>query len=123
MDAERLLRTIPPLALLFVVADLPWLYFIGGWAAAHFKKVQGGIPMRVNFLAAVPVYVALAYLIQQATSTTSAFLIGLATYAVYDFTNLATLANYDLKFAIADSLWGGTLFAIVYTLARRFGLL
>ncbi len=45
---------------------------------------------------------------------------GAATYAVYDFTNLATLKNYDFSFAVVDTLWGGVLFAIVRFLLNRF---
>jgi len=70
-----------------------------------------------------PVYLALAFLVQRARSTQEAFFIGLSTYAVYDFTNYSTLTNYDLKFAIADSLWGGVLFSIVRELGIRLTLL
>ena len=35
---------------------------------------------------------------------------GLCIYAVYDLTNYAVFAQYDWKFVIADSLWGGVLF-------------
>jgi uncharacterized membrane protein len=52
-----------------------------------------------------------------------AFFMGLAVYAVYDFTNLATLGKYELKFALSDSLWGGVLFAVSRLVAERLGLL
>jgi uncharacterized membrane protein len=55
----------------------------------------------------------------QTTSYEQAFLYGISIYAVYDFTNHALLENYDLKFAIADSLWGGILFVIVHHLLKR----
>ena len=115
--------TLVSLAALFVVADLPWLLGNQRWAAAVFQKVQGGLPLSVNWLAAVPVYFALAYLVTHATSRTNAFFLGLSVYAVYDFTNLATLAKYDPAFAVADSLWGGVLFTIVYELGHRLNLL
>ncbi len=57
---------------------------------------------------------ALAYLLLQQTSTAGAFLNGVAVYAVYDFTNLAILKDYTLQFAVTDTLWGGTLFAIAH---------
>jgi uncharacterized membrane protein len=56
-------------------------------------------------------------------SPQEAFYVGAATYAVYDFTNLATLKNYDVKFAFADSLWGGILFYIGHTVLEKIGLL
>jgi len=39
-------------------------------------------------------------------------LLGLATYAVFEFTNYAMFKNYDLKIAIMDSVWGATLFML-----------
>jgi uncharacterized membrane protein len=47
---------------------------------------------------------------------------GLSTYAVYDFTSYALLKNYDLRFAIADTLWGGILFAAVFLALKSFKL-
>lgn len=41
-----------------------------------------------------------------------AALLGLATYGIYDFTNYATLKNYDLQIAIMDTVWGATLFGL-----------
>jgi uncharacterized membrane protein len=88
-----------------------------------FKKIQGGMPLEPRWAAAVPVYVALAYLVQLSRSTVEAGLIGLSTYAVYDFTNLTTFTNYSLSVAVADSMWGGILFMIVRELSLRLGLL
>ena len=115
--------TLIPIALLILVCDLPWLYASSTTAKAMIQKIQGGMPLEVRAFAAVPVYFALAYLVQIARSTGEAGLIGLCTYAVYDFTNLATLTNYRLDFAVADSLWGGILFMIVRELGIRLGLL
>jgi uncharacterized membrane protein len=120
MDA---IRTLIPLALLLIVCDLPWLYATGNWTQSMFKKIQGGAPMVVRLQAAPPVYLALAYLVTQASSTMNAFLIGLSTYTVYEFTNYAALTNYDPQFAIADSLWGGVLFTIVRTVAIKLNIL
>jgi uncharacterized membrane protein len=41
-------------------------------------------------------------------------------YAVYDFTNVAIFEDYDWKFAIADSLWGGILFVGARHLLKAF---
>ena len=120
MDA---LRQLIPLAALFFIIDIPWLLTIGDWAQSMVKTIQGGLPMRFRWEAAPPVYLALAYLLTRARSTLEAFTIGLSTYAVYDFTNYATLAKYELPFAVADSLWGGALFVIVRELGLRIGLL
>ena len=119
--SDTLLKLLP-LAVLFFLVDLIWLFGIGDWAASVFQRVQGGAPLRFNLLAAVPVYVFLAFLLLHATSRGGAFLLGAATYGVYDFTNLATLTKYEPAFAIADTLWGGVLFAAVYSLKQYLGL-
>ena len=88
-----------------------------------FKKIQGGAPIAVRWTGVPVVYLALGYLVLQAASTAQAFMIGLCTYAVYDFTNYSTLANYELQFAVADSVWGGILFSIVREVGVRLHLL
>jgi uncharacterized membrane protein len=117
------IRAIVPLGFLFVVCDAPWLYATSGAAEKMIVKIQGGAPLAVRWTGVPVVYLALGYLVLQAASTAQAFMIGLCTYAVYDFTNYTTLANYDLKFAIADSLWGGVLFSIVREVGLRLNLL
>jgi uncharacterized membrane protein len=115
--------SIIPLAALFIVCDLPWLYINRNWSQKMFEKIQGGAPLRVRWEGVPIVYIALAVLIQCARSTAEAAVIGIATYSVYDFTNYSILANYELPFAIADSLWGGVLFIIVRTLGIYLNLL
>ncbi len=120
MDA---LRTLVPLAALIAVCDIPWLAFVTPWARSMFQRVQGGAPMEFRLAALPPIYLALAYLLSRTGSIRDAFFMGLAVYAVYDFTNLATLNRYELNFALSDSLWGGVLFAIARAAAERLGLL
>lgn len=109
-------------AAIIAILDLPWLLFSNTYASGMIRKIQGS-EMELRALPAVIVYIALAYLAQIPKTATEAFLLGLCVYAVYDFTNLATLAKYDWRFAIADSLWGGVLFVIVhYALSYIKGL-
>jgi uncharacterized membrane protein len=119
----ELLINLIPIALLFIVCDLPWLYASSSTVQPMIKKIQGGMPMELRWAPAIPVYLALAYLVQLADSTAQAGLIGLSTYAVYDFTNLSTLRDYTLEFAVADSVWGGILFMIVREVGVRLRLL
>jgi uncharacterized membrane protein len=105
------------LAGLIFLLDLPWLSFIGGDYSALVRKIQGGSEPRMRPLAGSVVYPALAYLALKTTSLKDAFLTGAAVYAVYDFTLMAVFKDYNLGMAIADTLWGGTLFTIT-----RYGL-
>ena len=83
-------------------------------------QIQGS-PVKLNYWAAGVVYLALAFLILQTKTPQEAFYYGAATYAVYDFTNLATLKDYDPKFAAADSLWCGILFYLARTVIDKLG--
>ena len=101
-------------ALIMILIDAPYLTMI---ASSSFRpmiqKIQGSA-LEFKLWAAIPVYLALSYLLNLATNWKQAALIGGATYAVYDFTNLATLKDYTVAFAIQDTLWGAALFALVY---------
>lgn len=121
MVRELLERTglfkIPILALLIFLVDIPWLYSVSGWSGEMIRQIQGSA-LEMQIWPAAVVYLALAYLATIPKTHMEAFLLGSSVYAVYDFTNLATLKKYQLPFAIADTLWGGVLFTIVHSLIR-----
>jgi uncharacterized membrane protein len=106
--------------LLLVLIDLPWLVLIGETAQEMVVRIQGsGISIR--YIPGLIVYLALAYLVTKTEDPMEAFKVGVATYAVYDFTNLAIFKNYTLSFAVMDTLWGGILMALVrFALGRIF---
>ena len=102
---------------LLLLVDAVYLRIIGGTALRMFRIIQGS-PVVFNYVAAAIVYVALAYLVTlpSLNTTLKAAAMGGAVYAVYDFTNLAVFKDYTPTFAVVDTLWGATLFAIVHTL-------
>jgi uncharacterized membrane protein len=100
-------------AFLLIALDIPWLLATYSTSQAMFSSIQGS-PLKMRIAAAIPVYAALSYLLLQQTSVAGAAASGLAVYAVYDFTNLAVFKNYTLEFAVADTIWGGILFATSY---------
>ena len=110
------------LAFIIFLVDLPWLSIVGGPYAAAIKLIQGGGEVRMRPIAALAVYPALAYLAFQTTTLRNAFYTGMAVYAVYDFTVMAVFEKYPLYLAVGDTLWGGVLFAIVYSIRERFQL-
>lgn len=74
-----------------------------------------------NIFAAILVYISLGaafafFITPYATSygkaAATGALLGLLTYAVYDFTNLTILNGYSVKMAIVDIIWGTILGAI-----------
>jgi uncharacterized membrane protein len=46
------------------------------------------------------------------------FLLGLATYGVFNGTNVAIFKDYSTKTAVVDSMWGGTLFALTFAIYK-----
>lgn len=106
-------------ALIIAVIDAPYLLLVSGQFKPMVAAIQGS-PLQFRMWAAVPVYIALGYLLSLAGSWKQAALVGSATYAVYDFTNLATLTRYPLSFALQDTLWGGILMALAFTVGRAF---
>jgi hypothetical protein len=109
-------------ALIIAVLDLPWLGLNMSRFQTIFGTIQGGRPLEFRLLGAIPVYIALAYLVSKAESLTEAFLIGAATYAVYDFTTLLTFKDYPLGMAVADTIWGGVLMAATFWVLRKIDL-
>ena len=93
-----------------VLIDAVWLLTAGKLAVSMTEAIQGS-PVVFRIGGALAVYVALAYLIYQPSTVLEAGLMGSAVYAVYDFTSYSILKKYDLKIAIADTVWGGVLFA------------
>ena len=102
---------------IIILVDLPWLLLGSKNSKSMIKDIQGS-DMTVKWLPSIIVYVALSYLILLPNTSLEAFLLGTATYSVYDFTNLATLNKYKTWFAISDSLWGGVLFFIVFNILK-----
>jgi len=118
----NILQKVISIALLTAIIDLPWLYIQGPAVGEIVRNIQGDRSMNVRLWGAVPVYLALGYLITEIHSAPRAFLTGMATYAVYDFTQIVTFDKYPLWFALADSLWGGVLVALVWWVGLQFGL-
>ena len=106
-------------ALLIFIIDIPWLYFTSKMAGDMFRKIQGH-EITLKVLPSIVVYLVLSYLVTLPTSVEAAFFLGLAVYAVYDFTNLATLTKYTTSFAVLDSLWGGVLFVLAFYAMKKF---
>ena len=111
--------TLLKTAAIIVLVDIFWLLTGGIYARKMTERIQGS-PLQMRLIALPVVYLFLAYMLLQTTSNKQAFMYGVSIYAVYDFTNYALLDQYDWKFAIADSLWGGCLFVIARHLLKVF---
>lgn len=117
---ERSVKIFGTALVLLALFDLPWLFAIGETAQRMVLRIQGS-ELKVRLVPALIVYIALAYLVTKTETPLEAFKVGVAVYAVYDFTNLALFKNYTVSFAVLDSLWGGILLGMTrYALDRIF---
>jgi uncharacterized membrane protein len=107
--------------LVLALVDALWLFTVGQYALQMTERIQGS-PVQFGIVASIVVYIALAYLVYQVNTPLEAGLLGAATYAVYDFTSLAILKKYEVGVAIADTVWGGVLFASVFSILKYFKL-
>ena len=109
-------------SIILVLVDAVFLKVISNEYGKMIQKIQGS-KMEVNMGAAIVVYVALVGVwyvfihpeikkkgLKEALC--KAFILGLCTYAIYDFTNMALLKDYRLDLAVIDSVWGGLLFSV-----------
>ena len=46
-----------------------------------------------------------------------AFLLGMCTYGIYDFTNMAIFKDWTINVAIMDTIWGGVLYSLTTLIA------
>ena len=118
------IKTVILFSTILTIIDLLWIVVINSelWKT-HILSIQK-TPLVIN-----PFYGALSYIfiifaglyfVQSTTtkenykynSLVNGFILGLCLYAVYDFTNLATLSNYRLDIGIMDMTWGGILMAV-----------
>ena len=88
-----------------------------------YNNIQGGLTVRYWSAALCYLFLGILlhhFILKPKKTIAEAFLLGLCVYGVYDTTTYAVLKKYSLKVAIMDTLWGGTLFAIVTWLYRKF---
>jgi uncharacterized membrane protein len=110
-------------AILFVVIDFIYLNLIKRYFENQVKIVQGS-QLQVNFLGVILCYIFLIFglnyfIIKSKRSPYDAFLLGILIYGVFETTNYALFKNWSILTVILDTLWGGTLFAVVTFIIDR----
>ena len=108
------LLILTKVAVVMLVLDFAWIYTVAGNAfSAVVENIQGSA-MKVRPLGAVVAYAAMIILfskfITKETSGLDAFLLGFLAYAIFDGTNYALFDKYDMKTAVVDAVYGGSLF-------------
>lgn len=121
MNFTEHLYNISLIAFLMAFVDFFYLYTMGPFFNTLLNKIQGH-PIKLDFFATLIVYLFLVFqlyyfvLINADKPRTrlllNSFLLGLSTYAVFEFTNKAIFTKWSYEATLYDSIWGGVLFSI-----------
>lgn len=115
---DTLISELTVLALAFLVFDYVYLSNVVGIFDDVVKSIQGS-SISFKMLGAVGAYAAIVYqfyyfIYNRDSSMVDAFVLGVTTYAIYDFTNYALFDKYPLDVGLMDTLWGGVLYSLVF---------
>ena len=106
------------------------ILFIGLNKSMWETNVQGiqGSPLKLNFKYSIIAYILIIlgvciFVLPVKTECVYkkmfiAFMWGLITYGIFDFTNLSLFKDYNLNTAITDTLWGGILISVSVGIAE-----
>lgn len=124
MNKFPILKILILMSIIFILVDIIVLSILSEQWNNVIKKIQNK-PLKVNYKYAFLTYVFLVfglyYFVYKNINIKSwkydaivkGFIFGAVVYGVFDLTNLSIFTNYDVSIAIIDTLWGGTLSAIV----------
>ena len=101
-------------ALTMLALDAIYLTSTKSYFNKQITAVQGG-PIQMRIIPTIVVYffllLALYYFVIRVNGTPfDAFVLGISTYAVYEFTNYAILSKWSPITVAMDTIWGGILF-------------
>lgn len=107
-----------------LLLDIIFIYLSKDLFSKQIFQVQNS-SLQLNYIGAIIAYIFIIiilywFIIKDNKSIKDAFILGLSTYAIYEYTNYALLKNWNIKTTIIDTLWGGTLFALSTYLYRKF---
>ncbi len=109
---------IVKLSVIFTLIDSVFLYSMSGKFQKMIKNIQGS-ELKMSLLPTFLCYVFLIFslyyfIVLKKESLTSAFLLGLSIYGVFETTNLAIFKKWDPIIGLIDTIWGGILFLLTY---------
>lgn len=123
MNYKHHLYNFMSVAIVMAFIDFFYLSSMASFFNNLLIKIQGS-PITLNLFSTFLVYIALVsqlyyFVLKNKDNYKTkkqiifdSFLIGLTTYAVYEYTNKAIFKKWTYKATIYDTLWGGILFSL-----------
>ena len=105
---NNILTFLKTASVLFMV-ELGWFTTGGTYGFKMIEQIQEK-PAQMRFVGAFILFLFISYMLLQTKSATEAFLYGVCIYGFSNFNSYFLFTYYDLKYAIAETLWGGILF-------------
>ena len=111
-------------SIVMLILDMIFISLIKDKYSKMIQKIQNS-PMKVRTISALLCYILLIlglnYFILNDPSKNllDAFILGFVIYGVYDTTTFALIKDWDLKLAVIDSFWGGTLFYLTTLITKK----
>jgi uncharacterized membrane protein len=102
------------ISILFLIIDGIWLYIMKDTFSKIINDVQKS-SIRIKIVPGILIYIIMTlglyhFIIKERKSPIQAVILGYFVYAIFEGTNYAIFKEWDLKTAILDTLWGGSLF-------------
>jgi hypothetical protein len=97
--------------IVFLILDVSWIQIFAKKFGPMIEKIQGS-PMVTNIYGALGAYIVMLFTYYNLVydgdkpNYKRALLLGLAVYGTYEFTNYATIKNWDLTVLSIDISWG-----------------
>ena len=112
------------LSIYLSVLDGIFIYVIRKKFNNQIELVQHA-PLKLDMFAGIMTYIILIFMvyyfiIKENKSIKDAFILGLCTYGVYEFTTKTLLKDWSYETVMLDTLWGGILFSLSTYLIKKY---
>lgn len=130
MDRKDIIKYVCVVVLLIAI-DAPYLYSTKNMYQQRIQRISGK-PLTKRYYSALVVYLAIALAMVifalprirkdniVLDSITYGGILGVTTYAVFDFTTHFMFEGWDIGVSVLDSLWGGVLCSIAAMIITKF---
>jgi uncharacterized membrane protein len=110
------IMNIIKLILILLILDFIFIYANINYLTEQMRLVQKS-DTKIKPLGVLLTYIFIVlllfwFIIKDNRSPIDAFILGLCSYGIYEYTNYSTLNEWKFTTTIMDTVWGGTLFAL-----------
>ena len=114
------------ISILVLLIDSIYLSSLNKYFKKVFKEIQGS-PLKINYTGAALCYILIILSIYyfgfvKNFSHMDMFLLGFFIYGIYEFTNYATFNKWPVFMTITDTIWGGLLYLITFSILKKLNV-